>query len=175
MLHLALPCPLPPLSFSLLVLRSPMQSTTALHPRWFCWTSLEKELPRFVQRSHHLSFSSNHEPKLTSIIVHCLLQVDGLSLLTATLQHWLAKGHSCPNVIVSTHFHSLIQQQLLPNSQLIEYLVRSSFHKEQTSSISSIRKNEIEVFPLLHGLQTNARVKRSCGCLRNHGAFCVVL
>ena len=52
-----------------------------------------------------------------------LLQVDGLSLLVATLHHWLARGDQCPSVFVSTHFHSVIQQKLLPNTQLIEYLV----------------------------------------------------
>ena len=51
-----------------------------------------------------------------------LLQVDGLSLLVATLHHWLARGDHCPSVFVSTHFHSVIQQKLLPNTQLIEYL-----------------------------------------------------
>ena len=50
-------------------------------------------------------------------------QVDGLSLLAASLRHWLSQGSQCPSVLVSTHFHSVIQQKLLPNSQLIEYLV----------------------------------------------------
>ena len=49
--------------------------------------------------------------------------MDGLSLLAASLHHWLSHGPQCPSVLVSTHFHSVIQQKLLPNSQLIEYLV----------------------------------------------------
>ena len=51
------------------------------------------------------------------------LKVDSISLLVASLRHWLAKGEKCPNILVSTHFHSVIQQKLLPNSELIEYLV----------------------------------------------------
>ena len=51
-------------------------------------------------------------------------QNDGLSLLTATLRHWVAKGEDCPNVLVSTHFHSLMHRDLLQRSPLVEYLVR---------------------------------------------------
>ena len=49
--------------------------------------------------------------------------VDGLSLLTSTLRHWLREGEDCPNIMVSTHFHSLVQQNLLPSTRLVEYLV----------------------------------------------------
>ena len=54
-------------------------------------------------------------------------QVDGLSLLAASLRYWLSQGSQCPSVLVSTHFHSVIQQKLLPNSQLIEYLVGQTY------------------------------------------------
>ncbi|KAK2556631.1 MutS protein-like protein 5 [Acropora cervicornis] len=47
--------------------------------------------------------------------------IDGLSLLSATLRHWLARGSGCPKILVSTHFHGLIRQNLLPQSSLINY------------------------------------------------------
>ena len=63
--------------------------------------------------------------------------VDGLSLLTAVLRHWLAKGESCPNIIVSTHFHSVVQQKLLPNTNLIEYLVSCKWTNYTSYYVSS--------------------------------------
>ena len=54
-----------------------------------------------------------------------LLKVDGVALLVASLQFWLDQGAECPNVVVSTHFHSVIQQKLLPNTHMLEYLVSS--------------------------------------------------
>lgn len=50
-----------------------------------------------------------------------LNQIDGLSLLTATLRHWLRQGSSCPKLLVSTHFHSLVKQKLLPQTPLVTY------------------------------------------------------
>ncbi|XP_029213276.2 mutS protein homolog 5-like isoform X3 [Acropora millepora] len=47
--------------------------------------------------------------------------IDGLSLLSATLRHWLARGSGSPKILVSTHFHGLIRQNLLPQSSLINY------------------------------------------------------
>ncbi|XP_022783288.1 mutS protein homolog 5-like isoform X2 [Stylophora pistillata] len=47
--------------------------------------------------------------------------IDGLSLLTATLRHWLRQGSSCPKLLVSTHFHSLVKQKLLPQTPLVTY------------------------------------------------------
>ncbi|XP_013398574.1 mutS protein homolog 5 [Lingula anatina] len=46
---------------------------------------------------------------------------DGLALLCSCLKHWLALGSSCPHVLVSTHFHGLIQHRLLPNSQQLKF------------------------------------------------------
>jgi DNA mismatch repair protein MSH5 len=56
--------------------------------------------------------------------------VDGLSLLTSVLRHWLRKGEECPNVLVSTHFHSIIKQSLLPNTRLIEYLTMDTLNDQ---------------------------------------------
>ncbi|XP_046851108.1 mutS protein homolog 5-like [Xenia sp. Carnegie-2017] len=48
--------------------------------------------------------------------------VDGLSLLTACLNHWLSsQSQHCPKVLVSTHFHSIIQQKLLPLTPLVDF------------------------------------------------------
>ncbi|XP_061413891.1 mutS protein homolog 5 isoform X1 [Lethenteron reissneri] len=44
---------------------------------------------------------------------------DGLVLLAAVLRHWLSRGERCPHVMVSTHFHKLLQDKLLPESPLI--------------------------------------------------------
>ncbi|XP_067402898.1 mutS protein homolog 5 [Emydura macquarii macquarii] len=48
--------------------------------------------------------------------------VDGLSLLAAVLRHWLNQGAQCPQVFVSTNFHSLMQLKLLPDTPLVQYL-----------------------------------------------------
>ncbi|KAH9515439.1 MutS protein msh5 [Bulinus truncatus] len=47
---------------------------------------------------------------------------DGLALLTAVLKFWLDKGTGCPLVLVTTHFHSIIQQKLLPESKQLQFL-----------------------------------------------------
>ncbi|XP_074844862.1 mutS protein homolog 5 [Carettochelys insculpta] len=48
--------------------------------------------------------------------------VDGLSLLAAVLRHWLNQGSQCPQVFLSTNFHSLVQLKLLPDTPLVQYL-----------------------------------------------------
>ncbi|XP_078658061.1 mutS protein homolog 5-like isoform X1 [Branchiostoma floridae x Branchiostoma belcheri] len=47
--------------------------------------------------------------------------VDGISLMTASLCHLLSRGAGCPLTIVSTHFHGLVKQNLLPSSQYLTY------------------------------------------------------
>ncbi|XP_052776091.1 mutS protein homolog 5-like [Mya arenaria] len=54
--------------------------------------------------------------------------IDGLSLLCASISHWVGQGDQCPHVFVSTHFHSIIHQHLLPRSPLIKYLTLESLH-----------------------------------------------
>lgn len=51
------------------------------------------------------------------------IKADGVSLLAASLCHWLSCGDKCPNVLVSTHFHNLTNEDFLPDTKLIEYLV----------------------------------------------------
>ncbi|KFV20075.1 MutS protein 5, partial [Tauraco erythrolophus] len=48
--------------------------------------------------------------------------LDGLSLLAAVLRYWISQGTQCPQVFVSTNFHSLMQLELLPDTPLLEYL-----------------------------------------------------
>uniref|UniRef100_A0A8C6IUH0 MutS protein homolog 5 n=1 Tax=Melopsittacus undulatus TaxID=13146 RepID=A0A8C6IUH0_MELUD len=48
--------------------------------------------------------------------------LDGLSLLAAVLKYWIRQGTQCPQVFVSTNFHSLMQLELLPETPLLEYL-----------------------------------------------------
>ncbi|CAG5115808.1 unnamed protein product, partial [Candidula unifasciata] len=47
---------------------------------------------------------------------------DGIALLTAVIKFWITQGSDCPLVLVSTHFHSIIQQQLLPPSTQLQFL-----------------------------------------------------
>ncbi|KAM9323901.1 mutS protein homolog 5 [Gastrophryne carolinensis] len=47
--------------------------------------------------------------------------VDGLSLLTAILRHWINQGSSCPHIFLSTNFHSFIQLKVLPENPIVHY------------------------------------------------------
>ncbi|XP_069552113.1 mutS protein homolog 5 [Brachyistius frenatus] len=49
--------------------------------------------------------------------------VDGLSLLAASISHWLRKGLvDVPHVLLATNFHSVLQLGLLPSSGLLSLL-----------------------------------------------------
>ncbi|XP_041650344.1 mutS protein homolog 5 [Cheilinus undulatus] len=49
--------------------------------------------------------------------------VDGLSLLAASISHWLKKAPvDVPHVLLATNFHSLLQLGLLPSSSLLSVL-----------------------------------------------------
>ncbi|XP_030852614.1 mutS protein homolog 5-like [Strongylocentrotus purpuratus] len=47
--------------------------------------------------------------------------VDGLSLLVACIKHWEGRGSDCPNLMVSTHFHAIVREGLLPASKQLSY------------------------------------------------------
>nr|XP_020462824.1 mutS protein homolog 5 isoform X2 [Monopterus albus] len=50
--------------------------------------------------------------------------VDGLSLLAASVSHWLRKSPvDVPHILLATNFHSLLQLGLLPSSVLLSLLV----------------------------------------------------
>ncbi|KAF4104384.1 hypothetical protein G5714_015371 [Onychostoma macrolepis] len=48
--------------------------------------------------------------------------VDGLALLTASLNNWMHRGPQCPYLLMSTSFHSLIQLGLISDSPLLDLL-----------------------------------------------------
>ncbi|KAM3615167.1 uncharacterized protein V6R79_024370 [Siganus canaliculatus] len=49
--------------------------------------------------------------------------VDGLSLLAASIAHWLRKAPAdVPHILLATNFHSLLQLDLLPSSDLLSLL-----------------------------------------------------
>uniref|UniRef100_A0A673ASU7 MutS homolog 5 n=1 Tax=Sphaeramia orbicularis TaxID=375764 RepID=A0A673ASU7_9TELE len=52
-----------------------------------------------------------------------LNKVDGLSLLAASISHWLRKAPvDVPHVLLATNFHSLLQLGLLPSSDSLSLL-----------------------------------------------------
>ncbi|KAL3869764.1 hypothetical protein ACJMK2_042401 [Sinanodonta woodiana] len=53
--------------------------------------------------------------------------VDGLALLSSSLAYWLGMDRH-PHVFISTHFHSLIHQHLLPSSPYLKYMTLESLH-----------------------------------------------
>ncbi|XP_060085682.1 mutS protein homolog 5-like [Ylistrum balloti] len=56
---------------------------------------------------------------------------DGLSLLCASIMYWDDMKGACPHVVVSTHFHSMVHQHLLPLSPNIKYLTMDTIHDEE--------------------------------------------
>ena len=72
---------------------------------------------------YHITHSLTDKCKF-SMMFSLFYKVDGLSLLTSSLYHWLAFGDKCPHILLSTHFHRLTSENLLPDTKLIEYLVR---------------------------------------------------
>ncbi|EDO48759.1 predicted protein [Nematostella vectensis] len=68
--------------------------------------------------------------------------VDGLSLLCATLRHWLASSSKCPKTLVSTHFHSLIRQKLLPDIPILRF---------QTTEVIQDGKELVFLYHLVDG------------------------
>ncbi|XP_033111357.1 mutS protein homolog 5-like [Anneissia japonica] len=56
---------------------------------------------------------------------------DGVSLLCACLRHWLDQEQHCPHVLVSTHFHCIFQQHLLPDSQQLMYQMMDVIQNEE--------------------------------------------
>lgn len=47
--------------------------------------------------------------------------VDGLSLLSACIHHFLDREEYCPHILVSTHFHSILH--LIPQTPLVKLQV----------------------------------------------------
>ncbi|XP_067679638.1 mutS protein homolog 5-like [Haliotis asinina] len=53
---------------------------------------------------------------------------DGLSLFCSCLKYWLAQNAQCPHVLMSTHFHSLVHQNMLPQSDQLQFLTLDTLH-----------------------------------------------
>eukprot|EP00118_Oscarella_pearsei_P012511 m.92641 g.92641 ORF g.92641 m.92641 type:complete len:572 (+) comp36749_c0_seq10:12-1727(+) len=53
---------------------------------------------------------------------------DGLALLAASLKFWLKETGFCPKVFVSTHFHSLVEPEVLPHSPLVHFQTMEVMH-----------------------------------------------
>lgn len=54
--------------------------------------------------------------------------VDGLSLLAASITEFLNRGTDCPHLLISTHFHTLMS--LIPQSPLVKsQVVILLFHR----------------------------------------------
>lgn len=66
------------------------------------------------------------------------MQVDGLSLLAASVSYWLRKAlGDVPHVLVATNFHSVVQLGLLPSSALLSLLVlRNSDDSHKNLNVS---------------------------------------
>uniref|UniRef100_UPI00358FF9D3 mutS protein homolog 5 n=1 Tax=Myxine glutinosa TaxID=7769 RepID=UPI00358FF9D3 len=45
----------------------------------------------------------------------------GLALLTSIMHFWLEQGTHCPHLILCTHYHDLIKERMLPNSNMLHY------------------------------------------------------
>ncbi|XP_060592976.1 mutS protein homolog 5-like [Ruditapes philippinarum] len=54
--------------------------------------------------------------------------VDGLSLLCSCLKHWIDQGSRSPHIFLSTHYHGIIQQSLIPRVPNVKYLTLETLH-----------------------------------------------
>ncbi|XP_031659242.1 mutS protein homolog 5 [Oncorhynchus kisutch] len=75
------------------------------------------------QMAHALNHSSGHSLVLIDEFGKGTNTVDGLSLLAASISHWLKRVPSeVPHILLATNFHSLLQLGLLPSSGLLSLL-----------------------------------------------------
>ena len=50
---------------------------------------------------------------------------NGTALLCSVIEYWLKKNEECPHTFVSTHFHTIVQKNLLPQSDQLTFMVGS--------------------------------------------------
>ena len=74
--------------------------------------------------------------------------MDGLALLCACVKTWLHRDAGCPHVLVSTHFHSISQHGLLPESDQLTYQVRQ-VSRSQTDRQTDRQTDSIDSCPNL--------------------------
>eukprot|EP00063_Salmo_salar_P082618 XP_014057453.1 PREDICTED: mutS protein homolog 5-like [Salmo salar] len=76
-----------------------------------------------LQMAHALNHSSGHSLVLIDEFGKGTNTVDGLSLLAASISHWLKRVPAeVPHILLATNFHSLLQLGLLPSSGLLSLL-----------------------------------------------------
>ncbi|GFO04709.1 muts protein homolog 5-like, partial [Plakobranchus ocellatus] len=66
-----------------------------------------------LQISHALSEATHNSLVIVDEFGKGTESTDGLALLTAVIKFWVKKGTAAPYVLVSTHYHSMIEQRLL--------------------------------------------------------------
>ncbi|XP_028412976.1 mutS protein homolog 5-like isoform X1 [Dendronephthya gigantea] len=94
---------------------------TRIHTRETVSVGLSTFMIDLNQMASAVQFASERSLILIDEFGKGTATVDGLSLLTACLKYWLSAGNRCPKVLVSTHFHSIIQQKLLPLTPLLRF------------------------------------------------------
>ncbi|RUS88484.1 hypothetical protein EGW08_003742, partial [Elysia chlorotica] len=82
--------------------------------------SVSNGISTFLQDSLQVSHALNEATSSSLVIVDEFGKgtesIDGLALLTAVIKFWIDKGIASPYVLISTHYHSIIQKKLLPPS-----------------------------------------------------------
>ena len=48
--------------------------------------------------------------------------IDGIALLVATVQHFFQRKKQCPFLLITTHFHDVLRQKLLIQSEALHFL-----------------------------------------------------
>ncbi|KAK7156797.1 hypothetical protein R3I94_006744 [Phoxinus phoxinus] len=91
---------------------------TRMHSRESVSVGLSTFMIDLNQMAHSLNHSTGNSLVMVDEFGKGTNTVDGLSLLTACLNHWL-RGPQCPHLLMSTCFHSLIQLGLISDSPLL--------------------------------------------------------
>uniref|UniRef100_A0A6Q2WVF7 MutS protein homolog 5 n=1 Tax=Esox lucius TaxID=8010 RepID=A0A6Q2WVF7_ESOLU len=93
---------------------------TRMHSRESVSVGLSTFMIDLNQMAHALNHSSGHSLVLVDEFGKGTNTVDGLSLLAASVCHWLKTAPAeVPHVLLATNFHSLLQLGLLPSSGLL--------------------------------------------------------
>lgn len=64
---------------------------------------------------------------------------DGLSLLASVIHYFASLKEKCPMTLISTHFHQLFKQNLLPDTPLLMAATMEFHLKNQNTSISHVK------------------------------------
>lgn len=84
------------------------------------------------------------------------MQVDGLSLLTASISYWLRKAlRDVPHVLVATNFHSVVQLSLLPSSALLSLLVLRNFESDKKKPSVKFKNGKLKCFRKMFRTETS--------------------